>query len=67
MWRHDSVLKTIASHLQSMLTPLNASLYVTIPGYMNPSEIFEAARPDLLVVVATASQLYNLLVVSNLT
>ena len=50
MWRHNSVLKTIASHLQSVLTPLNASLYVNIPGYMNPSEIFEAARPDLLVV-----------------
>ena len=49
-WRHNSVLKTIASHLQSVLTPLNASLYVDIPGYLNPSEIFESARPDLLVV-----------------
>ena len=49
-WRHNSVLKTIASHLQSVLTPLNASLYVDIPGYLNPSEIFESGRPDLLVV-----------------
>ena len=24
--------------------------YVDIPGYLNPSEIFESARPDLLVV-----------------
>ena len=50
MWRHNSVLKTIASHLQSVLTPLNASLYVDIPGYLNPGEIFEPARPDVLVV-----------------
>ena len=49
-WRHNSALKTIASHLQSVLTPLNASLYVGIPGYLNPSEIFESPRPDLLVV-----------------
>ena len=49
-WRHNSVLKTIASHLQSVLTPLNASLFVDIPGYLNPSEIFESARSDLLVV-----------------
>ena len=33
-----------------MLTPLNASLYVDIPGCLNPSEIFGSARPDLLVV-----------------
>ena len=33
-----------------MLTPLNASLSVDIPRYLNPSEIFESARPDLLVV-----------------
>ena len=49
-WRHNSVLKTIASHLQSVLTPLNASLYVDIPEYLNSSEIFESAGPDLLVV-----------------
>ena len=49
-WRHNSVRKIIASHLQSVLTPLNASLYVDIPGYLNPSEIFESARPDLVVV-----------------
>ena len=49
-WRHNSLLKTVASHLQSVLIPLNASLYVDIPGYLNPSEIFESARPDLLVV-----------------
>ena len=49
-WQHNSVLKTIASHLESVLTPLNASLYVDIPGYLNPSEIFGSARPDLLVV-----------------
>ena len=51
-WRHNSVLKTIASsHLQSVLTPLNASLYLDIPGYLNPSEIFESARPDLYMLV----------------
>ena len=33
-----------------MLTPLNASLYVDIPGYLNPNEIFESARLDLVVV-----------------
>ena len=33
-----------------MLTPLNESLYVDIPGYLNPSKKFESARPDLLVV-----------------
>ena len=49
-WRYNSVLKTISSHLQSVLTPLNASLYVDVPGYLNPSEIFESARPDFLVV-----------------
>ena len=49
-WRHISVLKTIASHLQSVLTSLNASLYVDVPGYLNPSEICESARSDLLVV-----------------
>ena len=49
-WRHNSGLRTIALHLQSVLTPLNASLYVDIPGCLNPSEIFESARLDLLVV-----------------
>ena len=49
-WRQTQILKTIASHLQSVLTPLNASLYMDIPGYLNPREIFESARPDLLVV-----------------
>ena len=49
-WRHNSVPKTIALHLQSVLTLLNASLYVDILGYLNPSESFESVRPDLLVV-----------------
>ena len=49
-WQHNSVLKTIAAHLQSVLTPLNASLYVDTPGYLNPSEIFESATLDVLVV-----------------
>ena len=59
-WRHNSVLKTIASHLQSVLTPLNASLYVDIPGYLNPSEIFELTRPDLLVVCGDSVSAYLL-------
>ena len=46
----NSALKTNVSHLQSVLTPLNAALYLDIPGYLNPNEIFESARPDFLVV-----------------
>ena len=65
-WRHfikngyNSVLKTVASHLQSVLI----SLYVDIPGYLNPSEIFELARPDLLVICGDS---VSAIVVSNLT
>ena len=65
-WRHNSVLRTIVYHLQSVLTPLNASLCVDIPGYLNSSEISSQQNRACWLIAAKVSQLWNLIVVSNL-
>ncbi|CAB4032436.1 Hypothetical predicted protein [Paramuricea clavata] len=47
-WRHDSVLNFLASTLTAVK---NSTLYVDIPGFMNPSVITgDRLRPDLLLV-----------------
>ena len=49
-WRHDSVLKLIAS----MFKPLNCSkLYAELPGYMSPSVITrDTLRSDLVLTTS---------------
>ena len=48
-WRHDSVLKLIASTLQSVQ---HCDLYADLPGYVSPSVVTgDKLRPDLLITL----------------
>ena len=48
-WRHNAVLKILASHVQSHLQAQD-KLFVDIPGYRNPQELFSSIIPDIIVV-----------------
>ena len=48
-WRHDSVLNFLASTLSAIQ---NSTLYVDLPGFMNPSAVTgDSFRPDLLLTI----------------
>ena len=48
-WRHDSVLSSIASAIQSAQY---SNLYVDLPGYNNPSVLTgDKLRPDMLITL----------------
>ena len=47
-WRHDSVLHTIAYHLQ-VLTNKGYQILVDMPGFPGPGSVFESLRPDIVV------------------
>ena len=48
-WRHDSVLNFLASTLSAIQ---NSTLYVDLPGFMNPSVVTgNSFRPDLLLTI----------------
>ena len=48
-WRHNSVIYTIMAHL-SALTSNGYSLYADIEGYSNPASLFNAIRPDIVLI-----------------
>ena len=45
-WRHDSILKFIASNLS---VAIGAKVYADIPGFTNPEEVVEFQRPDMII------------------
>ena len=47
-WRHDSVLHTIAYHLQVMVSK-GYETFVDLAGYSCPDKVFESQRPDIVV------------------
>ena len=47
-WRHDSVLQTIAYHLQ-ILASKGYEIYVDMAGFMGPERVFESQRPDIVI------------------
>ena len=56
LWRHNSVLNTIVYYLMSILDS-TMKLYVDIPGYQPPDEIFSTgSRPD--IVLETKDTMY---------
>ena len=48
-WRHNAVLRQLAFMLQAALPP-GDKLYVDLPGYHDPNEIFNSIRPDISVL-----------------
>src|SRR6266568_4007967 len=48
-WNHNAVLKMLATHIQTHL-PATDSLYVDLPGFKNPSDIYTSILPDITVV-----------------
>ena len=58
LWRHNSVLNTIVYYLMSILDA-SMKLYVDIPGYRSPEDLFTSgSRPDL--VLETSSCIFAL-------
>ena len=52
LWRHNSVLNTIVYYLMSILDS-SMRLYVDIPGYLSPEDLFvSGSRPDLVLVTS---------------
>jgi len=48
-WRHNAVLKMLATHIQTHLSSTDG-LYVDLPGFKNPSDIYTSILPDITVV-----------------
>ena len=48
-WRHNAVLRHIVSIIKAKLLP-GSVLYVDLPGYNSPGDLFIRFRPDLAVV-----------------
>ena len=48
-WRHDAVLKYLASNIQSLLSASD-KLFVDLPGYDSPADLFIGIRPDIVVI-----------------
>jgi hypothetical protein len=47
-WRHNAVLKYLASSLQPLLAS-GQSLFVDLPGYSSPGDLFYDVRPDIVL------------------
>ena len=58
-WRHDSILYTIANHLNQVG---NAMIYADIAGFQNPSSLFRSIRPDIVMAVGKTYHVIELTV-----
>ena len=47
-WRHNAVLRHLANSFQPLLSAAQ-KLYVDLPGFPSPSDIFDDVRPDLIL------------------
>jgi len=48
-WRHNAVLKILVAHIQCHL-PAQESLFVDLPGFKSPADIYTSILPDITVI-----------------
>jgi hypothetical protein len=58
-WRHNAVLKRLANEINSRLGQ-NSKLYVDLPGFNSPSELFDNVRPDIVVICGNVANVLEL-------
>ena len=58
-WRHDAVLRHLATIIEVKLSS-GSILYVDLPGYSSPDDIFINMRPDLVITNGSAISVLEL-------